>query len=359
MKILQIIQSNQLRGAETFANTLSKKLNDLGNQSTLISIFRKGKNKDLIPNVINLNRSIKYRFFDIYGWYLLHKEIKTHGYNVVQANAGDTLKFAVFSKMLFRWKTPIIFRNASTVSLYIKSPFIKWFNKLLFKNVNHVVSVSEHSKKDFVNFFPEMEQKINVIPIGIDLTKSIDYLKRSRNVIIHVGGFTFEKNHKGLLNVYESLKKNNSDLELWLVGDGPLRSEIENIVKEKNIKDVIFFGYQTDVEYYMQQASVLVLPSIIEGLPAVILEAMYCKTPVVAYNVGGIGDLVVNKQTGWLIEKNNEEAFVEAVQYILTNNVNMITQQAFDLVSRGYDNKMIAGRFEKLYKEVLVRGNSK
>ncbi|MCZ8022782.1 MAG: glycosyltransferase [Cyclobacteriaceae bacterium] len=358
MKILQLIQRNQLRGAETFAYTIGKRLNDLGNQSTLISIFRNRKSKDLIPDVINLNRSLKCRFFDIYGWYLLHKKIGKQSFDVIQANAGDTLKFAVSSKILFRWKTPIVFRNASTVSLYIKSPFIKWYNKLLFKKVHHVVSVSEHSKIDFIKIFPEMEQKISVIPIGINLSKSNNHINRSNNVILHVGGFTFEKNHEGLLNIYESLKKNNSDLKLWLIGDGPLRNEIENIVKEKEITDVKFFGYQTDVSLYMQQVSVLVLPSIIEGLPAVILEAMHCKTPVVAYNVGGISEVVINNRTGWLIEKNNEEAFVEAVKVVLKSDNTIITQQAYDLVTTEYNNEVIAKRFEKLYQEVSNESNS-
>src|SRR5690606_21198627 len=78
-----------------------------------------------------------------------------------------------------------------------------------------------------------------------------------------------------------------------------------------------FLGHRNDVLDILHHSKAFLLPSLIEGLPAVILEAMFSETPVIAYNVGGICEVVIPNQTGWLIEKENEAAFKEAVDEVL------------------------------------------
>jgi L-malate glycosyltransferase len=109
------------------------------------------------------------------------------------------------------------------------------------------------------------------------------------------------------------------------------------------------------------------LPSLIEGLPGVILEAMYCNTPVVAYDVGGISEVVKNKETGLpaeghfspkvglLVRAGDEEGFVKAVQEVLAlpkEALQQLTENAHQLVVREYDNTVIAQRFIDVYHTV-------
>jgi glycosyltransferase involved in cell wall biosynthesis len=96
----------------------------------------------------------------------------------------------------------------------------------------------------------------------------------------------------------------------------------------------------------------LVLPSIIEGLPGVVLEAMYCKTNVVANDVGGINEIIEHKQTGFLVEKNDELSFVKSMQEVLTID-NMVNEKAYQQVVNHYTNKSIAKDFEKTYTIIL------
>jgi L-malate glycosyltransferase len=103
----------------------------------------------------------------------------------------------------------------------------------------------------------------------------------------------------------------------------------------------------------MQSAKALLLPSIIEGLPGVILEAMYCKTPVVAYNVGGIGEVLQHKVTGWLIPAGDEEAFVHSAYEAATTSHAEIIRKAHQLVVRQYNNRVIASRFLNIYSELI------
>jgi len=176
------------------------------------------------------------------------------------------------------------------------------------------------------------------------------------SVISHIGGFVPEKNHEGLINIFKGSLEEFPESQLLLIGKGNLEGEIKSKVKELQIQDKVhFLGYRNDVLEILHHSKAFVLPSLIEGLPAVILEAMYCETPVVAYNVGGIGEVVVQGKTGCLVEKNEETAFQEQLEEILSGNENIpeMVKTAKNMISDKFLNKQIADRFAKCYFEVM------
>lgn len=364
MVIFQLIQKFQLRGAEMFAAQLSQHLEDLGHQVFIISLFSGDSELPFSGEKLPLNRPVSKRLFDYKGWKKLADLIEQYQPDVIQCNAGDTLKFAIVSKMLFRWKQPVIARNASMVSLYIKNPVTKWINARLYKKADYVISVSENSKKDINNLFPITIKKSTVIPVGIEIATNqpVEWNggKEAVKHIIHVGGFSFEKNHEGLLSIYKKFLKANKNIHLHLLGEGPKKTEIELLSEALGIQDnITFYGWVSNPMDYICKADVLVLPSIIEGLPGVILEAMISRVLVVAYDVGGVSEVVQNNQTGYLVEKNNESAFVEALEKALFSDNQHLINNAFDIVNQGFNNVIIAERFEKIYRaiglEIIVK----
>ena len=106
-----------------------------------------------------MEASSNWRFFDVAAWMKLDQIIKKFKPDILQAKSGDTLKYAVLSKKLFQWETPIIFRNASEVGRYLKSPYQKKINSFFYKNVAAVASVSHASQKDLLNQFPCLTKK--------------------------------------------------------------------------------------------------------------------------------------------------------------------------------------------------------
>src|SRR5690606_27903470 len=109
-------------------------------------------------------------------------------------------------KFFFKWKIPIISRNASEVGRYLTSYFQKKLNEFLYTNIDRVISVSQVSKKDIINQFPFLSEKTEVIPVGLEKYSKVDYIELkpcNKKHIVHVGGFSFEKNHKGLFNILE------------------------------------------------------------------------------------------------------------------------------------------------------------
>lgn len=298
--------------------------------------------------------------FDWQAWKKLAQIIKEVKPDVVQANAGDTLKYAALSKLFFGWKQPIVFRNASTISLYIKTAPAKLLNGFFFRFAKKVVSVSNASASDFIQLFPKFKNNIVTVPIGIEevtINEAQNHpLKRvSRPALLHVGGFTYEKNHVRLIEMFEKIHQQQPSASLHCVGSGPMKQQIEELVKQKGLQQhVTFYGFRNDAMHFMRNADVLLLPSIIEGLPGVLLEAFYCKTPVVAYDVGGIHEVVINDKTGRLVKKGNEEAFLNNVTEALADtpaNKQMI-QNAWQLVMRDYLNTIVAKKFIEVYKSI-------
>jgi glycosyltransferase involved in cell wall biosynthesis len=364
MKILQLLQKPQLRGAEIFASQLSNHLVAAGHKVKLVYIFPGSVTLPFSGEQIELNRPIRKRLWDWSGWRQLAEIINQEKPDIIQANAGDTLKFAVLSKLFFRWQSPIIFRNANKVSEFINSLPKRLFNKFLVSRVRHVISVSELCREDFIRTYSFSPSKITTVPIGIEcqlLTQELpDDLKlffATGSVLVHAGSFVPEKNHFGLLRIVHQLVKRGADVKVIMIGDGKLRPAIQQKVNELNLQSrVLLTGYRHDVLAIVRYSHAFVLPSFIEGLPAVILEAMYCKTPVVAYDVGGISEVIKNRETGWLVAKADEEGFVKAVEEVLEGRFNSsITDRAFKLVTGEFDNRMIAKRFEGVYNNVVIK----
>lgn len=354
MKILQILQKPQLRGAEIFAAQLAQKLSENGHQVALLFLF---SGQDLLPYKglkIHLHANPKHRMLDFVAWRRLAKIIQDFQPDIVQANAGDTLKYAGLSRMFFGWKGKLIFRNANLISDFIDSTPKKKYNQLLLSQVDGVASVSKICREDFVSLF-KWKKPIAELPIGVWVPHGVSKLPReiaeildSRPFLIHIGSFVSEKNHEGLLRIFERIRNKSQDIKLLLFGDGPLRSKIEKQLPP----NVFSLGPRNDIHAILPHAKALLLPSLIEGLPAVILEAMATKVPVVAYNVGGISEVIQDRKTGFLIPKGEEETFFRiVVEEVLNHDFDQtaLLNNAVDLVEKNYSLDVIGKKFSDFY----------
>lgn len=362
LKILQIIQRSQLRGAELFACQLSEELQKQGHQVDVLVLF--GKRTDIFKFDLPfyyLEANEKKRWWDFKNYKKLSVLINNGNYDIVQANAGDTLKYASLSKKIFGWKAKLVFRNANKISAFLDNHFKKVLNTWLMQEVDCVASVSEECTLDFKKIFPFIQNRIECLPIGVDLICSKPYnslkeigILEDGPYILHVGGFMPEKNHRGLIRIFSKLIQEMPNVKLILIGEGKLKAGTEELVIQLKLsQNVVFLGKRNDVQQIMPCCQVLVLPSLIEGLPGVILEAFLNKLPVIAYNVGGIKEIVIDKQTGWLVDKNNETAFLEVIKESLFVPTQTIKENAFKLVSQDYSNQSIAKRFLEFYLNAL------
>ena len=356
MRVVQLVMARQYRGAEMFAGQLSRQLKESGVEVLYVSLYEIQANRYTPERVDCIDLAGKRKgLLNFSLLWSLCKCLRDFKPDIVQANAGDTLKYAVLAKLISGLPFKIVFRNASMVSQYIRTFPQKEFNKLLYRQVDFIASVSGQSLLDMVSLFPNNKRKIAVIPNGIDSSKSFSKLSEfsSSDVnLVHVGGFTFEKNHDGLLRIFKMVKQKIPGAKLWLIGEGILKDEVVKQVNENNLDDsVVFTGNVSNPLDYIHSATALVLPSLIEGLPGVILEAFYCKTPVVAYSVGGISEVVKLGETGWLVPAGREIEFVQSIlDCIKSNDRERIVEEAFKMVFKNYSNDLVTEKFITCYR---------
>jgi L-malate glycosyltransferase len=358
MKVLQIIQKPQLRGAEIFACQLSAELQRKGVQTDVVYLFSH-TSFDLAFDLkfIPLGAEKKKRFWDLAAYKKLDQIIRSEGYDVVQANAGDTLKYAVFSKVLYGWKQPLIFRNANKMSAFIRSKSQRVFNRFLLKKTRYIISVSENCMRDVQQVFG-IRKNITAIPIGTyDFEEISPFLSPATGrVIINIGSFVPEKNHRFLVQVFAGLLRLFPEARLWLVGDGVLRKTLEEQCKQLGVAEkVVFWGYRKDPVSLLKAADVLVMPSLIEGLPGAILEAFACKVPVVASDAGGIPEVVEDGVTGVLIQGYDEKEYIKRISRILNKEplVNDLIANAHLKVQNAFMMEPVSSRFLKIYNECI------
>ncbi|MBT1688325.1 glycosyltransferase family 4 protein [Dawidia soli] len=366
MRILLLIQKAQLRGAEMFASQLGNHLQRAGHTVFVVSLVPGTATLPFEGEVYCLNGSLTKRFVDVAGWRKLAAYIKEVKPDVVQANASDTLKFAVLSKLLTGWKAPLVYRNANKASDFINSYPKLVFNRFLARRATHIISVSEICRQDFMKLYGIPERKTTMIPIGIERVdipsappaNLMHIFNGEARVLVNIASLVPEKNHEGLLRIAQVLRKQGENVRVVVLGDGKLRPRLEECIRQMDLAGhVLLLGYRSDVPAILAHADAFVMPSLIEGLPGTILEAFYNRVPVIAYNVGGIGEVVQTGHTGWLIGKNDEAGFIAAVKQALRDarHTAAIREEAYQRVTRDFMNEHIAERFVQVYTAVCQR----
>jgi glycosyltransferase involved in cell wall biosynthesis len=147
-------------------------------------------------------------------------------------------------------------------------------------------------------------------------------IQDDEKVILAVGRFSLEKAQIDLLNAFSELKRLHPTLKLRLVlvGSGPEKENLQSACAQLGITNqVVFVGQVSDVGPYFKMADVMALPSHGEGSPNVLLEAITAGLPIVSTTVGGIPEMVVNRESAMLIEPRDIKGMARSLGEVLTN----------------------------------------
>ena len=186
--------------------------------------------------------------------------------------------------------------------------------------IDRYVPVSEDLQRWLRQVVGVPDAKTLMIANGVDTERFLPQAHAGRNefVIGTVGRVQDVKNHSGLVDAFIRLRELLPDqrhrLRLAIVGDGPLFGSIRDKVHAAGLDEVVWLpGSRTDIADLMSGFDVFALPSIAEGTPVTILEAMACGLPVVASKVGGIPEVVEQMATGLLVPPSDPAALAEAL----------------------------------------------
>lgn len=231
------------------------------------------------------------------------------------------------------------------------------------KSAKAITVVSSDSKIKFLQMFGKSYEKTtSVIPGGVDMrafpsklkTASIDkkYKLKNKKMVLFTGRLVSHKGVEYLVRAAKDIKG-----EVFIIGDGPEKQYLENLIRSKKLKNVHLIGYLVGegINKFYYRADIFVAPSVWdEPLGLTVLEAMASKTPVVATRKGGIPLLVKNGYNGLFVPAKNSQKITWACNKLLDNEElrKKMGENARRTVAEKFSWKKTAHKFHYLYKQV-------
>ena len=331
-----------------FHHSQAKKLVEMGHKVIVIAGHQPG-----MPASEELNGILVYRFLNItipkirYAMpnVLIFKKFITaicrhHRLEVLEVFNSDFITSipALYINKQLHIPVVVVVNGLPGISWFTGDKFIDsaaWFHtnliaKRIIKAADGVRILNEGLYSEVLKFSVD-RSKIRTIHFGVNtnifspcddkVTRAGLGLNEDDFLVLYVGRLVKPLKMKGIIYLVDAVKElipHCKKIKLVVVGDGDATSRSSELTK--SIKDhVIFTGYRSDVYNFMSAADVLVLPSLAEGCPNVVLEAMACGTPVVASRVGAVPELIEDGKTGFIVRPGNVPEIKKALLDLMLN----------------------------------------
>jgi glycosyltransferase involved in cell wall biosynthesis len=208
---------------------------------------------------------------------------------------------------------------------------------------------------------PDRWSKIHIVHCGIEKSfyESASASLPAEKRFVCVGRLCAEKGQLDLVHAFAKARAGAPDIKLSLIGDGPMRSEIENAIRNHGLADSIFLqGWKSpsDVRAAILGARAFVLPSYAEGLPVSIMEALTLKRPVISTYIAGIPELVGDSVCGWLVPAGDVDALARALTDAAQSDDTLLRQMGeagFRRATARHDIDIEAGKLVGLFREAV------
>lgn len=369
MKILHVIDSGGLYGAESMLLTLTEEQRQLGHDPVILSIGTPNESeKPLESEAIRRGLSVcPWRMragLNLIGGYRILRYAQDGGFDVLHSHGykGNIL-LGIFP---YRFRQlPLVSTLHGWTSLEASSrmAIYQWLDCRMLRRSNAVVLVSPLMKNDArikICRIANIQTICNGISIqegriaDVDLT--IKKFCDEGFIVGTVGRLSPEKGIDVLIDAMAVLSVRHPDMKAVLLGEGPSRAALEKKISDAGLTDKILLpGFRRDAKNYMRYFDVFVLPSLTEGLPIVLLEAMASRVPVVAASVGGVPEVIGRSEYGLLVEPNDSTGLVNAVDKVYTGEIPVydLVNRAYQRLHEHYSSKQMAVSYLALYRDVV------
>ncbi len=229
-----------------------------------------------------------------------------------------------------------------------------------------VTAVSQHLKEETLSCC-DINAEIEVIPNFIDTDRfrplKKDHFKQAlcphgEKLIVHVSNFRPVKRTVEVVEVFHRLHSEGIGIKLLLVGDGPDRVPTEHRARELGvIDDIRFLGKQEPIEEILAIADIFLMPSGSETFGLAALEAMACRVPVIATNIGGLPELIIDGETGFLCDVGDIDAFTDRARLLLGDEElrQRLAEASRKRATECFDMDKIVPQYESYYERVRDR----
>ena len=232
--------------------------------------------------------------------------------------------------LFHRPSVPVIYTVHHTY--YQQSKYIstqKWkkilylWEKFSYRRADYLMCVSDSTRRIILRHYGVNPKFCNTIPIGVDQSRFFPlYLKRIPNSLFFLGRLEERKGIDFLIRAIPIVKDRLNDIQLFIGGDGVLRSSLENFIKKNNLEsNVHLLGTVDDsaLNEWYNKVSVVIIPSVFEGFGLTAVEAMACGTSVIASNADGLRDVIEDGINGFWVPYNDVSALSARILDLLEN----------------------------------------
>jgi glycosyltransferase involved in cell wall biosynthesis len=228
---------------------------------------------------------------------------------------------------------------------------------------SHFVAISQQIEEE-LSAWGVPDERLDRFASGIDVAEyapgvsPMESQLPTRPRTIFLGRLHPQKNLVVLLHAWQLVRSQCPAAQLLLVGDGPQRRELEQLVDELQLtQSVHFLGAQSNPLPYLQASDLFVLPSISEGMSNSLLEAMACGLPSVVSSAGGNVDLIQDGQAGLVADATTPTDLADQLTCMLSDSTlrQRCGAHARQLVGQQYSIQSIVDRYEALYRQLVGR----
>lgn len=326
-RILQLLHSMHVGGAEVLAAALARRLqshydfvfaclDDIGELGC--QLREEGFALELLGRSKGIDWSCVRR---------LKRVIKARGIDLIHAHQYTPFFYAVSTGVAARRPAVLFTEHGRFFPDYPRKKRIL-FNRALLRKKDRVIGVGEAVRQALISNEGIAAERTEVIYNGIDVNRFASSavsahreqvrdelgIGRDAYVGVLVGRLDYLKDHSTAIRTAERVAHTCPDFRLLLIGDGPERSKIEAEIAEKSLgKVVTLLGTRHDVPRLLHAADVCFLSSISEGIPLTLIEGMAAGIPVVATAVGGVGEVVIDHETGLLAPSGDDRLLADCL----------------------------------------------
>lgn len=249
----------------------------------------------------------------------------------------------------------------------IKDKFLNRY-KYSHPNIKKIICVSKAVEAIFENIIPNKERLLTIYD-SIDVEKFTS--KNSQNllhkefdftpdtkIIGNIAGLTNQKDIYTFIDTAKKIKSKNNftfPVKFIVVGDGPLKKDLIDYANINDLQEDLFFtGYRSNIADLLPEFNIFLITAITEGLPLTIYEAFASKIPVVATKAGGIPEIIINNETGFVTELKNSDGLSDLVIELLKNPdlEGKIKTNAYKLVKENHDLNNMQKHYYNFYKSL-------
>lgn len=365
MNILNITTIRELRGGDVQMYTIYKLLEEYTDLNQFIlcpensQLWKKHGQSDV--NFITYKR--KNKIFSIISSII--KTVKDKKINIIHIHDSSALTATLIASYFFPKEVKIILSRKRDKR--INSKFSKRF-KYNNPKIAKIISVSKAVESIFKDVITDKSKLITIYD-AIDVpafskNKNLNKIHEEfnwDNDVKIIGNIAAITNQKDIVTFVETaekiIKKYSGDkkIKFVVIGDGDKKEEIVELIKSKKLEnEIMLMGYRSNIQELLPEFDVFLLTSISEGLPLTIYEALACKIPVVATKAGGIPEVIINRETGFISEIKDSDSLSDNVITLLEDEelVKKIKQKGFELVSKSFDLPVMKENYYTFYKSL-------